>query len=250
RNEPEEFEGRQTAKLLGVDWKPFPEPQGVAGFDEVQVGDDCFRIKVAEQLPSGPDPPYYFESRSTVRATHPNGSVYLAYCGHSDDPFIADLNEIGPTQRWMRRHIHPVDDKYWPSDVFIGPLAEAKLHPILVFRDVGSHVSAPHSFAIDSRGKAHLMAADVFVTENNQHKLYWLIGDLATKVWEEVTLVEHERLFTGRTHLESLRLGDSIHLVWSWHPLKGPGRLCYLEWTPGGFGRKIVLTKQVGDYLG
>jgi hypothetical protein len=247
-NGPDEYELAQTVRLLGVDVRTFPEPQGLAGFDEVQYGDDFFTTKTTERPPSGPDPPYWYKSHPTRRAMHPNGTAYLAYCGHSDDPIIADLNEIGETQHWMRRHIHPNNDYYWPSDVFVGPLTNTRLHPILVFRDVGSHDSAPHSFAIDGRGKCHLMVSDVFVKDNNRHKLYWVIGDLEKKIWEQATLIECERLFTGWARPDSVRLGDSVHLIWSWHPLEGPGRLCYLEWTPRGFGRKIVLTRELGDY--
>jgi hypothetical protein len=247
-NRPDEYELAQKVRLLGVDVKTFPEPQGLAGFDEVQYGDDFFTTKTTERPPSGPDPPYSYESQPTRRATHPNGTVYQAYCGHSDDPIIADLNEIGTTERWMRRHIHPNNDYYWPSDVLIGPLTNTRLHPILVFRDVGSHHSAPHSFAIDGSGKCHLMVSDVFMGENNRHKLYWVIGDVEKKAWEDATLIECERSFTGSARPDSVRLGDSVHLIWSWHPLSGPGRLCYLEWTPRGFGRKMIVTWQLGHY--
>lgn len=248
RNAPDDYELAQTVKLLGVGVKPFPEPQGLVGFDEIQFTDDFFTTKTTERPPSGPDPPYSYHQRSTLRAAHPDGTIYAAHCGHSDDSVIADLDEIGATERWMRRHVHPHNEHYWPSDVFIGPLTETKLHPILVFRDVGSHITAPHQLAIDSRGKCHLMIADVFVMENNRLKLYWVIGDFEKKVWEDATLIECERSFTGSAHVDSVRLGDSIHLIWNWQPLKGPGRLSYLKWTPAGFGRKTVVTRQVGDY--
>jgi len=228
RDRSDDYEAIQTRKLLGVDVKTFPEPQGAAGFDEIQFTDDFFVVRTTERAPSGPDPPYSYKSMPTLRATHPDGTVYMAHCGHSDDPIIADVDEIGATERWMRRHIHPHNDHYWPSDVLIGPLTETRLHPILVFRDVGSHISAPHHFVIDSRGKCHLMIADVFVMENNRLKLYWVIGDLGRKVWEDATLIEWERSFTGSSRPHSVSLGDSVHVIWTWRPLKGTGRLAYL----------------------
>src|SRR5262249_6040761 len=53
----------------------------------------------------------------------------------------------------------------------------------------------------------------------------------------------------GSARAWTVRIGDEVHCVWTWMPLKldAPGRLCHLAWRPEGFGKKEVIARYNGQ---
>jgi hypothetical protein len=177
RETEDAYEAKQTEKALGVSIKLFPQPQGAKRLDTVPANRKEVKFTLKERKASGKEPPEWFDSRQRVFAQAPDGSKFEALCGHGDEKeirkghgFVANLDN--------RRHHYGTKFNYafHPQDVYIGPREEAKLAPVLFFRDVGSHSGHPHSMAIDSRSNCHLFVADVHVEEKNRLKLYWVIG--------------------------------------------------------------------------
>jgi hypothetical protein len=167
------FEKAQTEKLLGVPVQDFPLPQGPDAFDELPADRPDFDFAATERPLSGPKPRPWFETRSSVLAKAPDGTVYEAYCGDG-------RGKVAPGHRFTstlanRRHRYG-GDAYHPHDVFVGKHDSEQLHPLLFFRDVGSHNTAPHHMAIDGDGRCHLAVADVDIYEGNRLHLYWVIG--------------------------------------------------------------------------
>jgi len=112
----------------------------------------------------------------------------------------------------------------------------------LFFPDVGSHETAPHHFAIDNRGRVHLIVADVNIYQHNRLDLYWLIGDPGTGKWAAAWLVDR-RTFTASSRPWSWAAADKVNLLWYWEkqgldssPDEG---IFYLQWQPRGFARKV-----------
>ncbi len=237
------FEATQTQRALGIPVREFPAPQGPAGFDDLPAGAPAFRFSATEQPPSGPTPRASYQTRRVVRTRAPDGSAYEAYCGY-DDPM-----EIVPGHGFVstlanRRHRYGTHHRaeYHPLDVFIGKRVGGRLAPLLFFRDVGSHTTAPHHLAFDGRGQCHLTVADVDLYQDNRLHLYWVTGDPAARKWTAAWLIDR-RGFTSWSHPWSAAWEEKVHSVWDWCDASSgraaPGSgLFYVEWTPRGFGRK------------
>jgi hypothetical protein len=242
------FELTQTQKHLGVPVRDFPPPQGLAGFDDLPADAPDFKFTLTERRPTGPEPPWPYESRPRVEAHAPDGSVYEAYVGHDDPREIIPGHGFVSTpantrQRYGTHHGYA----YHPNDVFVGQREAGRLRTRLFFRDVGSHTTAPHTLAIDGRGHAHLAVADVNIFQDNQLDLYWVVGDPAGGKWEAAWRIDH-RGFTSWSHPRSAAWGDKVHLLWNWCDVSvnktAPGMGAFhLEWSPGGFGRKVRVIK-------
>jgi hypothetical protein len=182
----------------------------------------------------------YHRHRS-VLAPAPDGSVYEAYCGYGNSPDIAPGHGFSSTLGNRRHDFGGM--AYYPDDVFIGRRESGKLKPTLFFRDVGSHNTRPHALAVDHEGRCHLMVADVDIYQANRLHLYWLVGDPAAGKWTAAWLVDR-RGFTSSAQPWSAAQGSGVHLLWSWENVAGPrpaagNGIYYLNWTPGGFGRKV-----------
>jgi hypothetical protein len=67
--------------------------------------------------------------------------------------------------------------------------------------------------AIDGDGKAHLVVSDVLIGENNRLKVYWAIGDLGSKKWEKLYLVEHVAEFHYWSSPKAVSTKDRVHLI-------------------------------------
>jgi len=105
--------------------------------------------------------------------------------------------------------------RFNPQDIFIGKRENGRLATSLFFRDVGSHTTAPHFLAIDSSGDAHLVVADVNISDDNSLDLYWVIGSPSAGRWSEAWLIDH-RGFTSVAKPWNGAWGNKVHLLWSW----------------------------------
>jgi WD40 repeat protein len=249
---PAAFEKAQTTKFLGFAVRDFPHPQGPKKFDQLPADAAAFVFTLAPRKVSGPEPKESYEPRKSVFAKAPDGSTIEAYVGGDDDEGIARGHGFKSTPE-NRRHGYG-GGAYYPQDVFIGKRIEGRLKPALFFRDVGSHTTAPHTLAVDGKGRCHLMLADVDLGQNNRFKLYWLVGNLATRKWTEAWLVDHRDRFTSWAHPWSAAWKEHVHVIWNWdggeHAAKGgePG-VYHVEWTPAGFGRKTCISNGNAEYV-
>jgi hypothetical protein len=249
------FEEVQTAKLLGVPLQKFPVPQGLNGMDEIPATARAFAFTLKLQPPSGPPPRVYFETRKIVKAVAPDGSIYEAYCGHDND----DPRQIAPghgfvstfenRRQWYENHL---GYGYMPQDVYVGKRERGLIKATLFFRDVGSHTTAPHALAVDSRGMIHLAIADVNISQGNRLDMYSVIGDPKTGKWTSAWLIDR-RGFTSSSQPWSAAWRDKVHLLWDWSDVSihknAPGMGAYhVEWSPNGFGRKTrIFISPVGE---
>ena len=243
---PDDFEFRQTEKLLGVRLQNFPEPQGTTKFDELLPNRPALQFTVKEQPVSGPTPPPSFETRSIVKAKASDGSVYEAYCTRNSSEVI--LGSRQPSTAANTRQMYGTHHGYGytPEDVYIGKRVGSRIKTALFFPDIGSHDTAPHHLAIDNKGMVHLIVADVNIFQENRLDLYWVIGDPATGKWTAAWLVDR-RGFTSSSHPWSGAWADKVNLLWHWEkqglessPDDG---IFYLQWQPGGFGQKVRVVK-------
>jgi hypothetical protein len=76
-------EASQTSKLLGVRLEEFPKPQGVTGFDAIPSIQPQFKYSLVSAPFVPPKPSDWFEGRSSVYASAPDGTVWEAYCGRA-----------------------------------------------------------------------------------------------------------------------------------------------------------------------
>jgi len=249
--DPAAFEVEQTRKFLGFDVRDFPQSQGPTGFDELPADAPEFAFSLVPQQLSGPEPHASYETRKWIVTKGPDGSEIEAYCSYDRDKEIASGHPFQST-RENRRHFY--DGEYHPQDVFIGKRVGGQLQPILFFREVGSDDTAPHHLAVDSKGRCHLMLADVDMDQRNRFKLLWVIGDLSAGKWTEAWLVDHRDHFTSWAHPWSAAWGETVHLIWDWtdqshgDPQKGSG-IFHVIWTPDGFERKVRVYKGNVDSL-
>jgi len=249
------FEEAQTAKLLGVPLQKFPAPQGLNGMDEIPAAARPFAFTLKSQPPSGPPPRVSFETRKIVKAVAPDGSIYEAYCGRDDDgayevaPDHGFVSTFENRRQWYENHL---GYGYMPPNIYIGKRENGLIRPTLFFRDAGSHDTAPHALAIDSRGMVHLSVADVNISQGNRLDLYWTIGDPKTGKWISAWLIDR-RGFTSSSQPWSAAWRDKVHLLWDWCDVSihknAPGMGAYhVEWSPNGFGRKTrIFTSPVGE---
>jgi hypothetical protein len=238
-----DFEAAQTEKLLGVAVRDFPPPQGVSGLDELGADAPPFRFTVAERRPTGPGPGPSYEPRLSVQARAPDGSVYEALCERNDPKLIVPFGFVSTPDNTRQLYGTHHGYAFSPKDVFVGRREGERLKPVLFFRDVGSHTTAPHHMAVDDRGQVHLAVADVNIFQDNRLDLYWVVGDPASGKWTAAWLIDR-RGFTSWSHPWSAAWGDKVHLLWTWCDVsvnkRAPGMgVFHLEWGPGGFGRKV-----------
>lgn len=237
-------ESLRTQQLLGVPLKEFPAPQGLTGLDELPASAPTFKFSVTPQSLSGANPRAFYDVRNSVEARGPDGAIYEAYVGHYDPKqIIPGRYPISTPANTRQRYGTHYGYGYNPQDVFIGQRQAGLLNPVLFFRDVGSHTTAPHYIAIDSRRQVHLAVADVNIFQNNRLDLYWTIGDPASGKWTEAWLIDR-RGFTSWSHPWMAASGDKVHLLWTWCDLSvhkdAPGMgMFHVEWGNGKFNRKV-----------
>jgi hypothetical protein len=249
------FEEAQTAKLLGVPLEKFPAPQGLNGMDEIPATARPFTFTLQSQPVSRPPPRVSFKTRKIVKAVAPDGSTYEAYCGRDDD----DPREVVPDRgfvstfenrrQWYENHY---GYGFMPANVYVGKRERGLIKPSLFFRDVGSHETAPHALAIDSRGMIHLAVADVNISQDNRLDMYSVIGDPKAGKWTSAWLIDR-RGFTSQSSPWTGAWRDKVHLLWDWSDVSihknAPGMGAYhVEWSPNGFGRKTrIFISPVGE---
>lgn len=231
--DPAEFERVQTERWLGFAPAAFEGPKVDLPADAAPV-----EFVVEERKATGEDPRGWFSGRPRVRAAGPDGVRLLAVCDR-EPPKLAPGARTWPSDRTNRRHDHAAG-QISPADVWIGRETPEGFVPVLFFRDVGSHASAPHAFAFDSKGRCHLVVADVDVAQKNRLVLLWLVGDPATGKWIEATEIVRRSSFTSWAHPYLATRGDELHLVWSEVVQGDPADsgIYHLVRTPDGFGPK------------
>ena len=243
---PDEFEVRQTGKLLGVSLQTFPEPQGPTKFDELPPTRSATQFKLKEQPVSGLNPRASYELRSNVKANAPDGSVYEAYCARNTSEVI--LGNHRPSTPETTRQMYGTHHGYvyTPEDIYIGKREGGRIKTALLFPDIGSHDTAPHYLAIDNKGIVHLIVADVNIFQDNRLDLYWLIGDPGAGKWTASWLVDRRGL-TSSSHPWTGAWGEKVNLLWHWDGQgleSSPGDgIFHLQWQPAGFGRKVRIVK-------
>lgn len=241
------FEKKQTEKLLGIGLQDFPGPQGPSGWDDLPTIRPVFRFSKLERSPTGPGPRPSYEVRSIVSAEAPDGSVYEAYSGRDEYELSPDHGFAATYEN--RRQMYGTHHGYSfnPQNVFIGKRVEGRIKPTLFFRDVGSHDTAPHHLAIDNKGMAHLIVADVNIFQDNRLDLYWVIGDPVTGKWITAWQIDR-RGFTSWSHPWSAMWADKVNVLWNWCDesinKNAPGMgIFFLQWHPAGFSRKVRVVK-------
>lgn len=248
------FEASQTKKLLGVEVKQFPHPQGVINFDEIPGGAAQFKFKIVIGPLTGPTPKPSYETRSIVTAQAPDGTVYEAFCGRFDPSQVSSSSgESSSNMNPRQRYVTHLGYGFNPADVFIGKREGGKIKTSLFFRDVGSHETAPHHITVDNKGKVHLTIADANISDDNKLELYSIIGDPISGKWSEAWLLDR-RGFTSRSHPWSGAWGDIVHQLWDWGDATNDKEsrnmgLFYVNWNPPGFGRKVrVISGLIESY--
>lgn len=243
---PDDFEDRQTEKLLGVPLQTFPEPQGTAKFDELPANRPALQFTVKEQPLSGPTPQAWYETRSIVKAKAPDGSIYEAYSTRNTSDVIRKPQQRSTAENTRQPYGTHHGYGYVPQDVYIGKRLGGRLQTSLFFPDDGSHTTTPHHLAIDNKGMVHLIVADVNIFQENRLDLYWVIGDPGTGKWTSAWLVDR-RKSTSSSHPWSGAWADKVDLLWTWDIMgndESPDDgIFHVQWQPGGFGRKVRLLK-------
>ena len=238
------FELFRTQQFLGVPVKEYPRPQGLTGFDDLPATTPTLRFSVTSQPLSGAKPRAFYDERKQVQARGPDGAIYEAYLGH-DDPkeIVSGRRTVSTAENTRQRYGTHYGYPYTPQDIFIGKRQAGRLNSTLFFRDVGSHITAPHYLAIDSQGRVHLAVADVNIYQENRLDLYWTIGDPTSGKWSEAWLIDR-RGFTSWSNPWMGAWGNKVQLVWTWCNANNnrtpPGTgIFHTEWSSGGFSRKV-----------
>src|SRR5262249_13702973 len=99
--EKEEFTTRRTHKLFGISVRPYPPPQGPAGFEELEpnASPTVFRVVATEH--SDKPLPESFEKRTCVRATAADGTTYEAF---TEWAAMGDIARVRHITFDMRHH--------------------------------------------------------------------------------------------------------------------------------------------------
>ena len=243
----EDFETRQTEKLLGVALQTFPDPQGLTKFDESPANRPALKFTVKEQPLTGA-PPAWDQSHSIVQANGPDGSVYEAYSGRAVSEEITDSRSASTAANTRQMYGTHHGYGYTPQDVYIGKRVGKRIKPSLFFPDVGSHTTAPYHFAIDNKGMVHLIVADVNIYQENRLDMYWVIGDPNTGKWSQAWLVERRGL-TSSSRPWSGAWADKVNLIWTWDKMGSGGSpdngIFHVQWQQSGFGKKVRVIDSV-----
>lgn len=244
-----DFEAKQTPKLLGVPVQNFPAPQGLSGYDDLPPNRPRLRFSVTERSPKLPPPKAPYETRSIVKAQAPDGSTYEALITRDEEELTPGHGFVSTYENRRQMYGTHHGYEYSPQNVYIGRRVNGLLKPLLFFRDIGSHDTAPHHFAIDNKGMVHLAVADVNIFQDNRLDLYAVIGDPATGKWTNAWLIDR-RGFTSSSRTWTGAWSDKVNLLWNWcdesiHK-NAPGMgIFHVQWTPSGWGRKVRVVKGV-----
>jgi hypothetical protein len=219
--EDDEQIGLRTEQALGVPLGDFParnEPDTL-----VDAGAPEFPFDLSIRAGDKAPPRVFYEKRKSVIDVDPGGDRFEAWCGYASDEKI-DLGPgqsslPGPGRREYGRHRGA---GYIPSSIFIGSVNEGRLRPVLVFPDVGTHLTSPHDMTIDAHGACHLVVADVSPPENRL-RLYWTVSDPTKRRWADARLIDHRRSVSWcRAWIRAI--GDEVVLLWETAPwMKEPG---------------------------
>jgi hypothetical protein len=242
----EKFETQQTEKLMGVKISEFPrkgEKQDVLQFKDLAP----LQFAISEQKFEGPRVRYWFEHEKTVKATSKENEEFAAYCGSPKDSIILPGHNF-KSDLTNRRHRYSIlfNFEFYPSDVVVGKMVKDKISPLLFFRDVGTYGDC-HALAIDEGGKAHLVVSDLHRENSGRVKTYWAIGDLTSKKWEELYLIEHvPGGLSASSHPKAASTKDTVHVVvcTSTYPGKTGyvDRMTHYPWKRGEkFGKSTVI---------
>lgn len=204
--------------------------------------------------------------RREVIAKEPDGSEWVAFCGRFKD------GGGFPSTRINRRHRYG-GGSFHPADIYIGKRVDGEMRPVLFFRDVGSHDTSPHDFAIDGDGRFHLAVADVDIGQNNRLEVYWLVGDPKSRRWKAAWLVDHRRTFTYAASPRLTSWDHHMQLVWFVERPRAESReegtdapraagareareepsctsIYHVAWKPAGFGPKVRVIAFPGAITG
>ena len=243
------YEAQQTPKLLGVAVQTFPRPQGLNGYDDLPPNRSPLRFRLTERSPTLPPPQEPYETRSIVKAHAPDGSIYEAISTRDEEQLTPNHGFVSTYENRRQMYGTHHDYEFSPENVYIGRRVNGLLKPLLFFRDIGSHDTAPHHFAVDNKGMVHLAVADVNIFQENRLDLYAVIGDPATGKWTSAWLIDR-RGFTSSSRPWTAAWADKVNLLWHWcdesYNKNDPGMgIFHLQWTPSGWGRKVRVVKGV-----
>lgn len=241
-------ENTQTEKVLGVSVKEFPFPQqDLLNFEELPEKAPALNFFVEEVKVSLPAPRrFYHQKLSVFAAKDAQGETIEAFCAFASNKSVIPDPAFVSTQE-NRRLSYPIN--FFPMNIYIGKRTDGKLKPLLFFRDIGQHNDRPHSMTLDKDGKCHLSVAEVYVIKGNRFKLYWLIGNLDTKKWEETFLIVQNDVFTGIAHSELASWRDTVHLVWNMNSKSPTSGIYYLDRKDKHFGKKVrIFPGQVNTF--
>jgi hypothetical protein len=236
-----EYEARQTAKYLGIEVKPFPQ---LTGYDDIPTSAAEFRFRVQRRPLTGPTPTPSYQERDLVSAKGAAGIVYEAYAGTYDEKKVwpgpgRDSSNMNTRQLYAPH----LGYGYIGPDIFIGTRDRGRIRTMLFFRDFGSHATAPHFIAVDSRNHVHLIVADVNISDNNELNIYSLIGDPESGKWMDAVMLDR-RGFTSWSSPWAGAWRDKVFLLWNWGDATYDKNnvnmgLFFVEWGPSGYGRKV-----------
>jgi hypothetical protein len=257
-------EAERTEKLLGVKVEMLPAASPGEDFVDVDPEAPKFkaRLDVVSSEPTEFNPDQ--GQRPSVFATAPDGTVWEAFCGRPGEQqqpfpemgisasestapkFVETFNgfQSDPSNTRQDYDTHH-GYSYYPTDIFIGKRMSGRLVPSLFFRDVGSHTHKNHHLTIDSAGDAHLVVADVNISDNNHLDLFWVVGSPLLSKWKSAWLID-QRGFTSSTEVWNGTWNDKVHFLWTWDsgekqaPEMG---LYHIEKTAKGFSKKTRLAK-------
>jgi hypothetical protein len=253
-------EAERTEKLLGVKVEMLPVSTSGQGFVDVDPEAPKFKARFDEVSSerAGFDPS--MGQRTSVFAAAPDGMVWEAFCGRPGEQQQQPFPELGfsPSQSGTPKYVETFNGfqsdpsntrqeygthhgySYYPADIFIGKRMSGRLVSSLFFRDVGSHTHRNHYLTFDNAGEAHLIVADVNISEDNHLDLFWVVGSPLLGKWKSAYLIE-QRGFTSSTEVWNGGWNDTIHLLWSWDSGEKQSPdigLYHIEKTAKGFSKK------------
>ncbi|MGH9947001.1 MAG: hypothetical protein ACRD6X_07385 [Pyrinomonadaceae bacterium] len=248
-------EAWETSKMLGVNVKDFPNPQGVGNFDDLPETSPEFKFRVVKRPSTGQAPRPSYEVRSIVKAKASDGTIYEAFCGRFDAKklwpgFGEASTNANPRQQYESLYGYGFN----PADIFIGKREGGRIKTSLFFRDVGSHETAPHYISIDNSGRLHLIVSDVNISDNNELNVYAVIGDPKAGKWQEACLLDR-RGFTSWSHPWNGSWQDKTHYLWDWgdanYDTENPNMgLFHVEHGANGLGRKVRVISGIVESFG
>jgi hypothetical protein len=137
-----EFEAKKTKEILGISVEDFPKPQGKTEYDVLPKDAPRLVFSTREQETlTCPKPRASYDTRETVQASAPDGSVYLAYCGRDDKDKVVPGHGFRSVPE-NRRHRFAHQEGYHPHDVYVGKKARDRVNPTL-FLGTWVHTTLP-----------------------------------------------------------------------------------------------------------